>query len=54
LKFKAIGHEQYFYWYVSAWAAVSLAVYLFMPETHGRAVRKSRRISAASGHKIRG
>ena len=36
LKFKSIGHEHYFYWYVSVWSAVSLLVYLKMPETHGR------------------
>ncbi|WP_158900145.1 MFS transporter [Burkholderia sp. L27(2015)] len=41
LKLKAIGHEQYFYWYVSAWAAISLIVYICMPETHGRSVRQS-------------
>jgi MFS transporter, MHS family, alpha-ketoglutarate permease len=40
LKFKAIGHEQYFYWYVFAWAAISVVVYLFMPKTNGRSVRK--------------
>ncbi|MCA7955634.1 hypothetical protein LGM43_35875 [Burkholderia seminalis] len=34
LKFKASGHEAYFYWYVSLWAAVSLAVYLRMPESN--------------------
>jgi MHS family alpha-ketoglutarate permease-like MFS transporter len=39
LKFKSIGHEHYFYWYVSAWSAISLLVYLKMPETHGRNVR---------------
>jgi MHS family alpha-ketoglutarate permease-like MFS transporter len=36
LRFKASGHEQYFYWYVSAWAAVSLLVYLCMPETRSK------------------
>ena len=39
LKFKSIGHEHYFYWYVSAWSAISLLVYLKMPETHGRNAR---------------
>jgi len=34
LRFKASGHEQYFYWYVTVWAAVSLLVYIWMPETH--------------------
>jgi MHS family alpha-ketoglutarate permease-like MFS transporter len=38
LRFKASGHEQYFYWYVTAWAAVSLLVYLWMPETHSRKI----------------
>jgi MFS transporter, MHS family, alpha-ketoglutarate permease len=37
LKLKAVGHEQYFYWYVTAWAAVSLAVYIRMPETRRNA-----------------
>ena len=36
LRFKASGHEQYFYWYVTACAAISLIVYLRMPETRGR------------------
>ncbi|MBU7439693.1 MFS transporter [Paraburkholderia fungorum] len=35
LRLKAIGHEHYFYWYVSVWAAISLIVYVKMPETHG-------------------
>lgn len=38
LRFKASGHERYFYWYVTAWAAVSLLVYLRMPETHSRKI----------------
>jgi MFS transporter, MHS family, alpha-ketoglutarate permease len=43
LKFKASGHETYFYWYVSLWAAVSLIVYLKMPETsHHRSVRREK------------
>ena len=33
LKFKVIGHEPWFYWYVSVGIAVSLLVYLWMPET---------------------
>ncbi|MFT4068303.1 MFS transporter [Paraburkholderia sp.] len=36
LRFKASGHEPYFYWYVTVWAAISLVVYLRMPETRGR------------------
>ncbi|MEX3984834.1 MFS transporter [Paraburkholderia sp. EG287A] len=36
LRLKASGHEQYFYWYVTACAAISLIVYLRMPETRGR------------------
>jgi MFS transporter, MHS family, alpha-ketoglutarate permease len=36
LRFKASGHEQYFYWYVTVCAAISLVVYLRMPETRGR------------------
>jgi MHS family alpha-ketoglutarate permease-like MFS transporter len=39
LKFKSIGYESYFYWYVSAWALISLMVYLWMPETHPREQR---------------
>jgi MHS family alpha-ketoglutarate permease-like MFS transporter len=54
LKFKAMGHEQYFYWYVSAWAAVSLIVYIFMPETNGRSVRKRQPFFADSEHETRG
>ncbi|NPT64236.1 MFS transporter [Paraburkholderia sp. RL16-012-BIC-B] len=38
LSFKANGHEQYFYWYVTAWAAVSLLVYIRMPETNCRKI----------------
>jgi MHS family alpha-ketoglutarate permease-like MFS transporter len=30
---KSIGHESAFYWYVSVCTAISLVVYLFMPET---------------------
>ncbi|MGV7245304.1 MFS transporter [Caballeronia sp. M23-90] len=41
LRFKASGHEQYFYWYVSAWAAVSLIVYIRMPETRFRTVTRT-------------
>lgn len=33
LKFKALGHESYFYWYVTACIACSLLVYTFMRET---------------------
>lgn len=36
LRFKSSGHEQYFYWYVTVCAAISLIVYLRMPETRGR------------------
>ncbi|VVE86847.1 MFS transporter [Pandoraea bronchicola] len=36
LRFKASGHESYFYWYVTICAAISLIVYLKMPETRGR------------------
>jgi MHS family alpha-ketoglutarate permease-like MFS transporter len=36
LRFKASGHEAYFYWYVTICAAISLVVYLKMPETRGR------------------
>lgn len=39
LRFKASGHESYFFWYVSAWAAISLLVYLGMPETRRQAAR---------------
>lgn len=50
LRLKAIGHEQYFYWYVSAWAAVSLIVYIRMPETNRRRLIESKR-STGSGRK---
>ena len=33
LKSKDIGHESWFFWYVSACIVVSLLVYLWMPET---------------------
>ncbi|MFM0430492.1 hypothetical protein PQQ75_15900 [Paraburkholderia aspalathi] len=35
-KDKASGHESYFFWYVTIWAAISLLVYLRMPETNVR------------------
>ncbi|MEQ5843579.1 MFS transporter [Paraburkholderia acidicola] len=38
LRFKADGHEAWFYWYVTVWAGISLMVYLGMPETRFRAV----------------
>ena len=38
LRFKANGHESWFYWYVTIWAGISLLVYLGMPETRFRAV----------------
>ncbi|MFL9882593.1 MFS transporter [Paraburkholderia agricolaris] len=38
LRFKASGHESYFYWYVTVWAAISLIVYIRMPETRFRKV----------------
>ena len=33
---KSIGHERWFYWYVTACVAASLVVYVTMPETGGR------------------
>jgi MFS transporter, MHS family, alpha-ketoglutarate permease len=33
LQFKAIGQEEWFYWYVAGAALISLVVYLAMPET---------------------
>jgi MFS transporter, MHS family, alpha-ketoglutarate permease len=35
---KAAGHEEWFYWYVTACTAISLAVYYFTPDTrrHGK------------------
>jgi MHS family alpha-ketoglutarate permease-like MFS transporter len=33
LWFKSIGNEAGFYWYVTACAAISLAVYVFVPDT---------------------
>ncbi len=38
LRFKASGHEPYFYWYVTVWAAISLLVYIRTPETRFRKV----------------
>lgn len=38
LRFKADGHESWFYWYVTVWAALSLLVYIRMPETRFRKV----------------
>jgi MFS transporter, MHS family, alpha-ketoglutarate permease len=38
LRLKASGYEHYFYWYVAAWAAVSLLVYIRMPETNRRKI----------------
>ncbi len=41
LWFKNMGHEQWFYWYVTACIAVSLVVYATMPETrHSAAMRE--------------
>lgn len=39
LALKAAGHESWFYWYVAAACALSLAVYLSMAETRGRSLR---------------
>jgi MHS family alpha-ketoglutarate permease-like MFS transporter len=38
LKFKHAGHESWFFYYVSACAAVSLVTYLLMPETRHHSV----------------
>ena len=38
LRFKHAGHEAWFFYYVSACAAVSLITYLLMPETRHRSV----------------
>jgi MHS family alpha-ketoglutarate permease-like MFS transporter len=38
LRFKAGGHESYLYRYVTVWAAISLIVYVRMPETRFRKV----------------
>ncbi|HEX3383306.1 MAG TPA: MFS transporter [Paraburkholderia sp.] len=38
LKFKHAGHESWFFYYVSACAAISLVTYLLMPETRHRSV----------------
>jgi MHS family alpha-ketoglutarate permease-like MFS transporter len=41
LWFKNMGHESWFYWYVTACIAVSLVVYATMPETrHSAAMRE--------------
>ena len=41
LWFKSIGHEGWFYWYVTACIAVSLVVYVTMPETRNSAAMRS-------------
>jgi hypothetical protein len=47
LRFKASGHESYFFWYVTIWAPISLLVHLRMPETHvGRAAVSQARLTA--------
>jgi MHS family alpha-ketoglutarate permease-like MFS transporter len=33
LRFKQMGHEEYFFWYVTACIVISLATYIFLPET---------------------
>ncbi|WP_233859710.1 MFS transporter [Paraburkholderia sp. HD33-4] len=38
LKFKHAGHESWFFYYVSACAAISLITYLLMPETRHRSI----------------
>ena len=38
LRFKQAGHEAWFFYYVSACAAVSLLTYILMPETRHRSV----------------
>jgi MFS transporter, MHS family, alpha-ketoglutarate permease len=48
LKFKHAGHESWFFYYVSACAAVSLVTYLLMPETRHRSV-----IDEEAGHGMR-
>lgn len=35
LQFKAIGREEWFFWYVTGAILISLVVYLIMPETRG-------------------
>jgi MFS transporter, MHS family, alpha-ketoglutarate permease len=40
LWFKSVGHETWFYWYVSACIAGSLAVYWLMPETRHAATMR--------------
>lgn len=42
LWFKSIGHEAGFYWYVTACAAISLVVYIVVPDT-----RKTSKLAAA-------
>lgn len=39
-RMKADGHESWFYWYVTIWAAVSPLVYIGMPETRFPAKRE--------------
>jgi MHS family alpha-ketoglutarate permease-like MFS transporter len=38
LRFKHAGHEAWFFYYVSACAAVSLVIYVLMPETRHRSI----------------
>jgi MHS family alpha-ketoglutarate permease-like MFS transporter len=41
LRAKSVGHERWFYWYVTLCIAASLAVYVTMPETrHSAAMRE--------------
>jgi MHS family alpha-ketoglutarate permease-like MFS transporter len=40
LKFKAAGHENYFYWYVTACIFISLLLYLFMRDTKKKSMLK--------------
>lgn len=46
---KSIGLEQGFYWYVTACIAVSLLVYLFMPETSRTSLIDRERVHPAAG-----
>jgi MFS transporter, MHS family, alpha-ketoglutarate permease len=48
LWFKGIGHESWFYWYVSACVACSLLVFMFMRETSTTSVIEKQRLAAGS------
>ena len=49
LWFKNMGHEAWFYWYVTVLIAISLVVYVVMPETRHSAVMADDAVPGTSG-----